>query len=151
MKINIHHVREDGLHVEGEDHATILDVQDHEWSFTEPVSHSLDATLLNDALLVTGRLWTQGRVRCSRCLQDFSRRLEVVEFVVHHALTGDDIVDLTPEIRESILLEIPQKPLCSEDCKGLCPVCGIDQNKQTCHCDQPPSELRWAGLDKLKL
>jgi uncharacterized protein len=72
-------------------------------------------------------------------------------FIVHRPLTSDDIVDLTPEIRESILLEIPQKPLCRADCKGLCPVCGIDRNNQICNCAPEAVDLRWSGLDKLKL
>ena len=151
MKINIHLVPEDGAHFDGEDPAGILDVKDHEWTFTKPVNHSLDATLLDDALLVTGRIWTDGSVRCSRCLKEFSQRLEVNEFTFHHPITSQDIVDLTPEIRESILLEIPQKPLCRADCKGLCPVCGIDRNKQSCHCAREANDLRWAGLDNLKL
>ncbi len=151
MKINIHLVPEEGLHIEGDDPASILDVQDHEWTFLRPVFHSLDATLLSDALLVTGRLWTEGTVRCSRCLQEFAQRLEVADFVFHHPLTSRDIVDLTPEIRESILLMIPQKPLCRADCRGLCPVCGIDRNKHTCNCAREETELRWAGLNKLKL
>ena len=151
MKINIHHVPEEGLHIDGEDPPSILDVEDHEWTFRGPVFHSLDATLLQDALLVTGRIWTEGHVRCSRCLAEFGKRLTVPQFVVHRPLTSDDIVDLTPEIRESILLEIPQKPLCSDDCKGLCPVCGIDRNKQDCNCETETVDSRWSGLDKLKL
>ena len=151
MKINIHHEPEEGLHIEGEDPPSILDVEDHEWTFLKPVFHALDATVLNDALLVTGRVWTEGRVRCSRCLAGFGKRIEVGQFVVHKPLTSDDIVDLTPEIRESILLEIPQKPLCRDDCKGLCPVCGIDHNKQTCNCENETIDMRWSGLDKLKL
>jgi uncharacterized protein len=151
MKINIHLVREDGLHIEGEDPAGILDVEDHEWSFREPVHYSLDASLLKDALLVTGRLWTAGTVRCSRCARGFQHSLEIREFVSHTPIGHGDIVDLTPEIRETILLEIPQKPLCRDDCKGLCPVCGTDRNKHACNCVQPSTELRWAGLSKLKL
>ncbi len=151
MKINIHHVPEEGRHIDGEDPACILDIEDHEWSFPEAIRYSLDATLLSDALLVTGRVWTCATVRCSRCLREFSQRLEVRQFLAHRPLTNDDIVDLTPEIRESILLEIPQKPLCAEDCKGLCPVCGVDRNKQSCNCAQSTVDLRWAGLDKLKL
>src|SRR5262245_11883198 len=134
MKINIHLVPEDGSHIDGEDPPSILDVKDRVWNFTKPVHHSLDATLLDDALLVTGVVWTEAAVHCSLCLQEFSQRLEVGDFVFHHPLTSEDIVDLTPEIRESILLEIPQKPLCRADCKGLCPVCGIDRNKQSCQC-----------------
>ncbi|MSR64298.1 MAG: DUF177 domain-containing protein [Verrucomicrobiae bacterium] len=151
MKISIHLVSEEGLHIDGEDPGSILDVQDHEWTFAKPVNHSLDASMLPDALLVTGRVWTDGTVRCSRCLQPFSQRLEVTDFAFHHPITSEDIVDLTPEIRESILLEIPQKPLCRADCKGLCPVCGIDRNKQSCKCARETKSLRWAGLDDLKL
>jgi len=150
MKINIHLVRDDGYHIEGEDPASILDVQDHEWSFREPIFHKLDASLVDGALLVTGRLWTKGRVRCSRCLQEFSHPLEITEFVSHTPIGTADIVDLTPEIRETILLEIPQKPLCKEDCRGLCPVCGADWNQQTCDCSKRSGEIRWAGLDKLE-
>lgn len=151
MKINIHHVPEEGLRIEGEDPASILDIQDHEWSFHEPVQHRLDATLLNDALLVTGRVWTEGLVRCSRCLKEFKQPIEVRDFIAHCPRTQDDIVDLTPEIRENIILEIPQKPLCREDCKGLCPVCGCDWNERKCKCKQPSADMRWAGLDNLKL
>ena len=151
MKINIHHVPEEGLRIEGDDPPEILDVEDHEWSFEEPVRHRFDATLLNDALLVTGRLWTTGKVRCSRCLNQFAYRLEMTDFVVHYPLTSDDIVDLTPEIRENIILAIPQKPLCREDCKGLCPVCGCDRNERSCNCSRPSPGMRWAGLDNLKL
>lgn len=151
MKINIHLVPEEGQQIDGEDPASILDVQDPGWNFEKPVVHSMFAQLLNDALLVTGRVWTDGKVRCSRCLQEFSRRLEVTDFVFHHPLTSQDIVDLTPEIRESILLEIPQKPLCRADCRGLCPVCGIDLNKQSCNCARDTTSVHWAGLDKLKL
>src|SRR5690349_6017938 len=101
MKINIHLVPVDGSHIDVEDPAGILDVKHHEWTFAKPVNHSLDATLLDDALLVTGRVWTDGTVRCSRCLKEFTQRLEVNEFTFHHPITSEDIVDLTPEIRES--------------------------------------------------
>ena len=73
MKINIHHVPEEGLHIEGEDPATILDVADPEWTFREPVFHSLDATLLNDALLFN----------LTPNLQAFLRHAHVLKSVWH--------------------------------------------------------------------
>jgi uncharacterized protein len=59
-------------------------------------------------------------------------------------------VDLEPLFREQFVLAIPYAPLCREDCKGLCPQCGIDRNSGTCSCE-PPIDPRLAGLKGLKL
>lgn len=150
MKIHVHLVPKEGLVLEGEEPCSILDLTDPEWTFAEPVGYRLEANVISEALLVTGRVWTRGRVRCSRCLKEFGRLLEVREFLAHTPIGSSDIVDLTPEIRESILLEIPQKALCREDCKGLCCICGCDLNTETCACAKPPRDLRWAGLDELE-
>jgi len=61
-----------------------------------------------------------------------------------------DIVDLEPLFREQFVLAIPYAPLCKEDCKGLCPQCGIDRNSATCRCE-PPIDPRLAPLKGLKI
>ena len=58
-------------------------------------------------------------------------------------------VDLAPLVHDAILLDLPLAPLCREDCKGLCPFCGIDRNEETCEC-QAPIDSRWATLDGLR-
>lgn len=74
-------------------------------------------------------------------------------------VTGDDLdlfaydgekVDLEPLFREQFVLSVPFAPLCREDCKGLCPHCGIDRNTGTCTCEAP-IDPRLAGLKGLKL
>jgi uncharacterized protein len=50
-------------------------------------------------------------------------------------------------VREVIILAVPLKPLCSEDCKGLCPICGTDLNRSQCSCVKKETDPRW---DKLK-
>jgi uncharacterized protein len=71
-------------------------------------------------------------------------------------LTDDDVdlygydgeeIDLTPLFRDQVVLAVPYAPLCSEDCKGLCPQCGADRNLETCDC-KPPVDPRWAGLQQ---
>jgi uncharacterized protein len=52
-------------------------------------------------------------------------------------------------VRESILLTLPLKPLCREDCKGLCPICGIDLNKSVCSCVKRETDPRWEKLKGL--
>lgn len=59
-------------------------------------------------------------------------------------------IDLEPLLREQFVLAIPYAPLCKEDCKGLCPQCGIDRNTGTCGCEKP-IDPRLAALKGLKL
>jgi uncharacterized protein len=59
-------------------------------------------------------------------------------------------IDLEPLFREQFVLAIPYAPLCKEDCKGLCPQCGIDRNTATCTCE-PPIDPRLAALKRLKI
>ena len=62
---------------------------------------------------------------------------------------ADDRLDLGPMVREAVELELPLAPLCREDCRGLCPVCGTDRNVETCDC-VAPRDPRWANLDVLR-
>jgi uncharacterized protein len=65
------------------------------------------------------------------------------------AFDGEKI-DLEPVFREQFVLAVPFAPLCREDCKGLCPQCGIDRNSGTCSCEKP-IDPRLAALKGLKL
>jgi uncharacterized protein len=62
---------------------------------------------------------------------------------------GEEI-DLAPLLREQVILAVPFAPLCSESCRGLCPVCGIDRNTGSCTCDPTPADPRWSALKNLK-
>jgi uncharacterized protein len=66
-----------------------------------------------------------------------------------YAYQGEE-VDLEPLFREQIILAVPFAPLCREDCKGLCPVCGTDLNTAECGCDRTPIDPRWSALKNLK-
>ncbi|HVX23612.1 MAG TPA: DUF177 domain-containing protein [Acidimicrobiales bacterium] len=61
----------------------------------------------------------------------------------------DDDLDLGPLVRDAVVLELPLAPLCRDDCRGLCPTCGIDRNQDECHC-VAPRDPRWANLDVLR-
>ena len=63
----------------------------------------------------------------------------------------NDEIDLEPLLREQVILAVPFAPLCREDCKGLCPVCGNDLNQQECGCDRAPIDPRLAALKDLKV
>ena len=61
------------------------------------------------------------------------------------------MIDLLELAREQIILSLPEKPLCDEECKGLCTSCGADLNEETCTCEPEPADPRMAVLAGLKL
>ncbi|TAK52147.1 MAG: DUF177 domain-containing protein [Bacteroidetes bacterium] len=62
---------------------------------------------------------------------------------------GTPYIDVTEDVRQVILLAIPLKLICNEECKGLCPHCGINLNRETCTCADEPADSRWDELRKL--
>lgn len=94
---------------------------------------------------------------CRRCLQTaYGELVGVVRELFEDPHTeGEsyplqhDEIDLEPLAREAVMLELPQAPLCREDCQGLCPGCGVDRNEDTCSCS-PTMDPRWSVLDELR-
>jgi uncharacterized protein len=70
--------------------------------------------------------------------------------VVGLAEYRDEAIDLGEVIREQLYLALPMKPLCQESCKGLCPVCGANRNRETCHCQHQWEDPRMAALAEWK-
>lgn len=98
---------------------------------------------------------------CRRCAEPVSGllRITVRERFADDPLAGssdeelypisDDTIDLTPLVRDAVVLELPMAPLCREDCAGLCPRCGANRNEAECGC-VAPKDPRWANLDVLR-
>ena len=62
----------------------------------------------------------------------------------------EDSLVLEDVLREQVLLSLPARTLCRQDCKGLCPHCGRDLNSESCTCDAAPSDPRWSALSDLR-
>jgi len=75
---------------------------------------------------------------------------DVDDAVVGLAEYRDDSIDLAGVVREQWYLALPMKPLCREDCQGLCPVCGVNRNRETCACRQEWGDPRMAVLAEWK-
>jgi uncharacterized protein len=110
----------------------------------------------------SGTLQTTVRATCRRCLQDlvlpvaaevgalFSQEPDAEDDPDAYPLPGDAVVvDVTPAVREELLLAVPRYALCRPDCRGLCPRCGRDLNAGSCDCSTP-ADPRWAALAALK-
>lgn len=109
-------------------------------------------------------------LECARCLgsfeKDFVGELDFIACSQDHydsfrseAIDSEDYVlfeginlvcDITDQVRQALLLCIGMKPLCSENCRGLCSICGGNLNRNNCDCERKETDPRWSGLADLK-
>ena len=120
----------------------------------------VDAALevADGGVVVTADIDTAWVGECRRCLRSVAGELHAHTRELYeersdgeetYPLRGDQ-VDLAPLARDAVLLELPQAPLCVEDCQGLCPECGADRNEGDCGHAGVPMDPRWAVLDALR-
>ncbi|HOP06506.1 MAG TPA: DUF177 domain-containing protein [candidate division Zixibacteria bacterium] len=89
-------------------------------------------------------------IACSRSHYD-SFRSEAVDSEDYVLFDGMNLVcDITDQVRQALLLCVDMKPLCSEDCRGLCSVCGANLNNGDCNCERKETDPRWSELADLK-
>ncbi len=121
---------------------------------------SVEVARTAHGLLVTARLHALARAACARCLEEFLQHLET-SFTELYAFTSNTItdsglllpetgwIDLSPIVRDEMLVAFPINPLCSPDCLGLCPVCGENRNVTACHHDDEGIDPRLEALSAL--
>jgi uncharacterized protein len=121
-----------------------------------------------DRFRFVGTVRTRLELACSRCLEPFAlpvdaafdvrylpqsentgEEREVEEDDLSVAFYRDDAIDFGQLLEEQFYLAIPMKPLCREDCKGLCPSCGVNLNVETCGCQVRWEDPRLQGLQAL--
>jgi uncharacterized protein len=142
----------------------------HEYFLKAPLHVSLSYYRAGGEIFVAGTVNAVTRAACSRCAEEFdlasrrrfryvlapklmaddndvALRAEDLEFSFYQ---GDE-VDLSPLIREQTLLALAERPLCREECRGLCPQCGANLNESDCGCVVRPPDPRLAVLLSLKV
>ena len=114
---------------------------------------------VGNGLWVRSTLSSIEQTTCSRCLKEYTRPFEVVideEAQLKSTssesegeclnIDGDNILDLTEAVRQYCEIASPMKMLCGSDCKGICIVCGNNQNGTTCNCEKGSRDPRWDAL-----
>jgi uncharacterized metal-binding protein YceD (DUF177 family) len=153
MKILVARIPEEGANYEGSDPGAIMQVEnDPLVTKTGDVRYELYAQRVSGELVVRGTLAAELEMRCARCSEFFSTTVAVSDFLrAYPAPKGTDTVDVTEDLREEILLHVPGFSVCSADCKGMCPQCGVDLNKGSCECKTEAGPTPWSALDNLSL
>jgi uncharacterized protein len=133
--------------------------EDEEIAFSSPVAYELELVRSGDNLWVKGLVKARVLLTCARCLETFSYSINTnldIELAPKSTapdapeleLRSDELdlyyyegeeVDIDTYVFEEIMLDLPIKALCSESCKGMCPVCGKNLNAEECRCERTGS------------
>ncbi len=162
MKINISKLSE------GEHFYTFIvkpsDLELESKRFNKPVYVEATLEKSKKQLFLRAIVYTVGRFQCDRCVEDFdmvlensyrmyyvyseedSKKYEQDEVMVITPETNE--IDISDDVRQMILLAVPMKLLCYEECLGLCSKCGKNLNFETCTCKVEEIDPRWAPLLK---
>jgi uncharacterized protein len=125
-----------------------------EFTWLSPVSYDIRISRSDSMVLVEGSIKLTLQSACSRCLenvilsvnpefsfclspahsQEFSPEVELQREDLDIAFYSDDAIDISQIIQNQIVLSLPLNPVCKEECKGLCPQCGMNKNHETCEC-----------------
>jgi len=160
LAVNLRHLEAHNVTLTGKLSVRELDIDpcDEVIQVRHPLEHNLEVQKVDDGLLVRGHLRLVLECQCVRCLKPFQHRLELANWACHLPLEGEDCVavvndsvDLTPYVREDILLEFPRHPLCNPGCRGL-PKTFIGNSRNTSSTGKAEAgSSAWAELNKLKL
>jgi uncharacterized protein len=143
-----------------------LNPVDERVNLTEPVAVKGQVRLAGNEVFVSGHVETRAQLECDRCLKpielpvsaDFaldyiteadyesSSAAALNEEELSVAVFDGESIDVDEMVKEQILLAVPARTLCREDCKGMCPECGIDLNTGQCNCAPNEVDPRWAAL-----
>jgi len=139
-----------------------------DYAFPAPVRVDLKINHSESQYVLRGQIETLARTRCVKCLDDFGLPVGAeVGWVVQVTAdreqmeTSEDLddfwfiekgathLDITTRVRELILVNLPDNPVCREDCRGLCPRCGTNLNEGPCDCPRKEIDNRWGPLKDL--
>lgn len=164
MKIIVSDIPEDGMEIKLDEQLASEAVK-----LSGPVAASLRLDKVDADVIITGTVSADVELNCSRCLKDYPARIDSrVEVTYHpssginrdehHQLKGDelessyyseDTINTDEVLIEQLLLNVPMKPLCSDNCEGICPVCGTDRNANKCSCNTKETDPRLRQLEQL--
>ena len=140
MKVDINEIPEAGLILEKVYQPGSLDLDREDIKASEPLYVRAEVTKEEGGVSVKIKAKTKLILTCARCLKRFEYPL-LRDCHFSYKSSDGSILDITEDLREEIILGYPLKPLCREDCKGLCPVCGGNLNESECGCDRS-SQMR---------
>jgi len=149
VKVHLRQISGDGFYLEGEEDCPIPELADDAIVCAGALRYSLEVGISEGALWANGTLSQPVELTCVACLERFVHTIEVPEFALHTELPGPETIDLTPFVREDILLNLPAYPRCDREGGRVCPAPHLERTQSG-----DGAEIRkpdWSALDKLDL
>jgi uncharacterized protein len=131
MKISVSRIPEEGLREHATYDPSALDMERDDIHLRKPFEVDAFATKLDQELVVTVDIRAPLQLTCARCLEEFSSELKT-DAIFNYQVKPADVVDITEDVRQEIILGYPMIPVCRPDCKGLCRACGQNLNVAAC-------------------
>jgi len=171
MKIEADKVLSEGLSIEHRFEPEEIILDDEHARLTSPADVHLKVRRTGERIKIRGRITASAEVDCDRCLgavafpieSEFDAEFEPANQLSEeegHEIAADElnvatfedgVIDVNDLVREQIYLAMPARMLCTEECMGLCPVCGANRNvDDACDCNPVEIDPRWEALKNLK-
>lgn len=170
MLLDLSRIRTGTEHLERRFEPSVFPDGAEDFRVASPVELVADVRKDDRKVRLTGRVRGALELECSRCLEPFQVAVdaafdmlflpvsdntgqgerEVAEEDLGVSYFKEDVIDLGEVIREQFYLALPMKPLCRDDCQGLCPMCGVNRNRGTCSCQTEWVDPRLEPLRKLR-
>ena len=152
IKILVSKLTPEGINVSGEEPFEFLGLEnDDNICSVGPIYYELMMQLVNNGILVTGQLDVALTCRCAKCMEENELHIENNAICHFYEKPNKNEIDLTDDIREDILIALPQRFLCSNSCKGLCFRCGENLNTRRCSCGEANRQGDvWQKLNQLE-
>jgi uncharacterized metal-binding protein YceD (DUF177 family) len=145
MKIHLKQIPAQGLHLDGDEDCPIHDLEAEGIRCAGLLHYNIDLGIAGGALWARGSLSQPVELSCVSCLEKFVYEIQVPAFAVHTDLPGPETIDLTPFIREDLLLNLPAHPRCDREGNSVC------KAKQPETVEQDTKrQSDWSALDQLK-
>jgi len=147
-----------------------LELEDERVRLATPLTVNGQIKRSGAEVIVSGNITGKLFINCDRCLKPLETplnnqfELDYVSGSDYEALPDTELteeqmlisvfdgvaIDVDEIVKEQVLLAVPARILCSDDCKGICPTCGLDRNTTDCNCETSTSDPRWDALKSLK-
>jgi uncharacterized metal-binding protein YceD (DUF177 family) len=150
MKVHLKQIPAEGLHLAGEEDCPIRELETEHIRCAGPLRYDLELGVSDGALWANGSIEQPVELRCVSCLERFPYRIKVAAFALHTELHGPETVDLTPFMREDILLNLPLHPHCDRDGNQICKAATPKYSQFEEQEREAKREHDWEALDQLK-
>ncbi|MBL8013958.1 MAG: DUF177 domain-containing protein [Candidatus Omnitrophica bacterium] len=134
LKFPIKDITSAGLNVSQDVELSEIGLSQQEVDVRSPLSVNAVLTRVDNTVIADVTVNAEYGYQCARCLEDFARQKSRELHFDFEVASPMDVIDVGEEIRQEMILNIPQRVLCSKDCKGICAGCGANLNIEKCKC-----------------